>query len=184
MQHTEHVVIANLTQCYHCRRLIRPQEGVQRRQVCTGGAIGRTRWLLMPLLSFPTQEAHVEWVALCPACARAYDAQVHAEHVHNGKKFAFWFGSLIVIVSAWTLGVSWWVAVPLAAACTYYGVLWEVILVWLGVSAVLHFGVHWDAEDHPWLSLPLFAVAIGVVLWAKSVARRRHAALVPQEERP
>ena len=44
MPHTERVVIANLTQCYHCHRLIRPQEGVQRRQVVTGGAIGRTRW--------------------------------------------------------------------------------------------------------------------------------------------
>jgi hypothetical protein len=184
MPQTERVVIANLTQCYHCQRLIDPQDGVRRRQVVTGGAIGRTRWLLLPFLSFPTREAHFEWVALCPACARAYDAQEHAEQVHNGKKFAFWFGSLLVIVFACTLGVPWWVAVPLAAVCTYYGVLWEVILVWLGVSAVLHFGAHWDAEDHPWLSLPLFAGAIGVVLWAKSVARRRRAALVPQEERP
>jgi hypothetical protein len=184
MQHTDRVVIANLTQCYHCHRLIRPQEGVQRRQVFTGGTVGRARWLLLPFLSFPTQEAHFEWVALCPACAQAYDAQAHAEHVHNGKKFAFWCGSLIVIVSACVLGVPWWVAVPLAAACTYYGILWEVILAGLSVSAFTHFCLHWEVGDYPRQSLPLFAGAIGVVLWAKGVARRRHAALVPQEERP
>ncbi len=43
MQHTDRVVIATLTQCYHCQRLLRPQEGVQRRQVVTGGAVGRAR---------------------------------------------------------------------------------------------------------------------------------------------
>jgi hypothetical protein len=133
--------------------------------------------------SFPTQEAHFEWVALCPACTRAYDAQVHAEQVHNGKKFAFWCGSLIVIVSACVLGMPWWVAVPLAAACTYYGVLWEVILAGLSVSAFTHFCLHWEVGDYPRQSLPLFAGAIGVVVWAKVVARRRHtAAAVRQAE--
>jgi len=184
MQRTDRVVIANLTQCYHCQRLIRPREGVQRRQVFTGGAVGRARWLLLPFLSFPTQEAHFEWVALCSACARAYDAQEHAEHVHNGKKFAFWFGSLVVIVSACVLGVPWWVAVPLAAACTYYRILWEVILAGLSVSAFTHFCLHWDAGDYPRQSLPLFAVAIGVVLWAKVVAWRRRAAAPVRQEEP
>ncbi len=183
MQHTDRVVIANLTQCYQCQHLIRLEEGVQRRQVVTGGAVGRARWLLLPLLSFPTQEAHFEWVALCPACAKEYDAREHAEQIHNGKKFAFWCGSLIVIVSACVLGVPWWVAVPLAAACTYYRLLWEVILAGLSVSAFTHFCLHWEVGDSPWQSLPLFAVAIGVVLWAKVVAwRRRTAAPVRQEE--
>ena len=182
MPRIERVVIANLTQCYHCQRLIDPREGVERRQVIIGGSIRRSRWLFLPFLSFPTCEVHFEWVVLCPACTRAYDVLEYAEQIHNGRKFAFWFGSLIVIVFACTLGVPWWVAVPLAAACTYYGVLWEVILMWLGISAILHFGAHWDAEGHPWLSVPLFAVSIGVVLWAKGVARRRRAAPMPQEQ--
>jgi hypothetical protein len=184
MPQTDRVVITNLTQCYHCHRLLRPQEGVQRRQVVTGGTVGRARWLLLPFLSFPTREAHFEWVALCPACTQAYDAQEHAEQVHNGKKFAFWSGSLIVIVSAWVLGAPWWVTVPLAAACTYYGVLWEVILAGLSLSAFTHFCLHWEVGDYPRQSLPLFAVAIGVVLWAKVVTWRRRTAAPVRQAQP
>jgi hypothetical protein len=184
MPHTDRVVIANLTQCYRCQQLIRPQEGVQRRQVVTGGAVGRASWLLLPFLSFPTHEAHFEWVALCPACARAYNSQAHAEQVHNGKKFAFWCGSLIVIVSTCVLGAPWWVAVLLAAACTYYGVLWEVILTGLSVSAFTHFCLHWEVGDYPRQSLLLFAVAISVVLWAKVVAWRRRTAAPVRQAQP
>src|SRR2546422_513447 len=133
MNHQPHIVIINITQCYACQRPLLPREGVQRRRLLTGDTVGRAR-SLFPFVWCKTVAAHFQWVSLCQACTAAYDERVHAEQVHNGRKFAFWFGSLIMITYGCALGLPWWAGLTLVAVSTYFQLLWGVILAGFSVS--------------------------------------------------